>query len=318
LENPVAIVGLGALGSLFAGLLARAGIPVVGVCRSQLHRGAIEEHGLLLREGESESRHRFPVCVELPVDGKYALVIVLVKAFDTEVIAQSLAARIDGQTPVLTLQNGLGNAETLAKYLKPEQLLVGTTTFGALREAPGMVRMTGRGECEIGAWRPAAEKSLAAIKELFSRARIECRLTSNATLVIWKKLAVNAVINPLTGILRVRNGELLEHTALEPLFLSAAEEVWRVAARCQVALPTPPELVTEIRRVCQVTAANRSSMLRDLEGGSETEIDAINGAVSRWGRERGVLTPVNDALAGLVRALSAGRQRLPGSPGESS
>jgi 2-dehydropantoate 2-reductase len=311
LENPVAIVGLGALGSLFAALLARAGIPVLAACRYQAHREAVETQGLLLREGESETRLRFPVFAELPADGKYALVIVLVKAFDTDALAQSLAGRIGDQTPVLTLQNGLGNAETLAKYIKSEQILVGTTTFGAMREAPGIVRMTGRGECEIGAWRPAAEKSLPAIQELFSRAGIECRMSSNIAAVVWRKLAINAVINPMTAILRVRNGELLNLPELELVFASTVEEVWRVAARSQVALPTPPELVTEIRRVCQMTAANRSSMLRDLEEGCRTEIDSINGAVSRWGRERGVLTPVNDALAGLIRALSAASQRMP-------
>jgi len=84
-----------------------------------------------------------------------------------------------------------------------------------------------------------------------------------------------------------------------------AEEVWHVAARHQIALPTPPELEAEARRVCHLTAANRSSMLRDVEQGRPTEIDAINGAVVRWDRERGVLAPVNEALAGLVRAISA-------------
>jgi 2-dehydropantoate 2-reductase len=99
--------------------------------------------------------------------------------------------------------------------------------------------------------------------------------------------------------------------------VSAVEEVWRVAARSQITLPAPPELLAEVKRVCQVTAANRSSMLRDLEEGCRTEIDSINGAVSRWGRERGVLTPVNDALTGLVRALSAGRKGPLDSRGDS-
>ena len=122
-------------------------------------------------------------------------------------------------------------------------------------------------------------------------------------------IAVNAVINPLTALLRVRNGELLNRAELEPLFAAVAEEVWRVAARHQVALPTPPELVAEVRRVCQLTAANQSSMLRDVAEGRRTEVDAINGAVARLGRERGVLAPVNEALAALVRAASFVRQQ---------
>jgi 2-dehydropantoate 2-reductase len=308
-EQPVAIVGLGALGSVFTALLARGGIPVAGVCRWREHREAIESNGLVLWEGERESRVRFPVYRHLPPDQKYALVIVLVKSFDTEATARALASVIDAKTPVLTLQNGLGNAELLAAHLNPEQILVGTTTFGALREAPGTVRLTGRGQCEVGAWRPSAERFLPQLKELLARAGVPCSMTAHPASVLWKKLAVNAVINPLTAILRIRNGELLEREELNPIFRSVTEEVWQVAARHQIALPPPPELQAEVRRVCQATAANRCSMLRDVEEGRRTEIDAINGAVAKYGRERGVLTPVNDALAGLVRAISAGRKQ---------
>ena len=274
MERPVAIVGLGALGSVFAAVLARAGIPVVGVCRWREHRESIQAGGLLLLEGESRERFSIPVFSELPGGQDYRLVLILVKSFDTESVAKSLAAPIKIQTPVLTLQNGLGNAETLAAHLSPDQVLAGVTTFGALREAPGEVRLTGRGECEIGAWKSAGERYLPQALELFQRAGVECRLTSHVATALWKKLAVNAAINPLTAILRVRNGELQELDGLEQIIGMAAEEVWRVAARHQIALPTPPELHAEIRRVCRVTAANRSSMLRDVEQGRRTEIDA--------------------------------------------
>jgi len=225
LEKPVAIVGLGALGSVFAALLARAGTPVIGVCRGQEHREAVEAGGLLLREGEQESRLRFPVVPELPGGESLALVIVLVKSFDTETAAKSLAGRVDSHTPVLTLQNGLGNAEALAAHLSPDQILAGTTTFGALREAPGIVQITGRGECEIGAWRPAGERYLPQVKELFMRAGVECRLTAQTAATLWKKLAINAAINPLTALLHVRNGALLELEELNPIVGMVVEEV---------------------------------------------------------------------------------------------
>jgi 2-dehydropantoate 2-reductase len=311
LERPVAIIGLGALGSVFAGLLARAGIPLLAVCRWPEHRHAVQSGGLVLWEGSSESRIEFPVSEQLPPGQEYRLIVILVKSFDTESVAQDLAGRINPQTPVLTLQNGLGNAEALAAHLSPEQVLAGTTTFGALREAPGEVRLTGRGECEIGAWNPKGERFLPQTLELLQRAGVECRLTSNVSTALWRKLAVNAAINPLTAILRVPNGALLELKALEPLLGMVAEEVWRVAARRQVALPTPPELREEIRRVCRLTAANRSSMLRDVEQGRRTEIDAINGAVARLGFEQGVLAPVNEALTGLIRSLGEVTRRLP-------
>jgi len=311
LEKPVAIVGLGALGSVFAALLARAGIAVAGVCRRREHREAIQANGLLLREGDGETRTQIPVTEELAAGQSYRLLVVLVKSFDTETVAKNLPSRIDTQTPVLTLQNGLGNAEALAAHLAPEQILAGTTTFGALREAPGEVRLTGRGECEIGAWSPAGERYLPLTQELFQRAGVECRQTPNVATALWKKLAINAAINPLTAILRVRNGELLRREGVAQIMGMVAEEVWRVAARHRIALPTPPELREEVLHVCQLTAANRSSMLRDMEEGRRTEIDAINGAVARLGLERGVLTPVNSTLTGLIHALSDTARGLP-------
>jgi 2-dehydropantoate 2-reductase len=302
--KPIAIFGLGALGSVFAALFASANLPVIGVCRSLVHRKAVQEQGLLFRDGERERRVPFPVYAELP-DQPCSLVLVLVKAFDTQAAAGSMAGRIDPLVPVLTLQNGIGNAEILAARLKPDQVLAGTTTFGALMEEPGAVRLTGRGECEIGALDAPAQQHLPRIQELFRKAEIPCRFSSNIAATLWKKLAVNAVINPLTALLRLPNGDLLEHAALQPLFTAITEEVWRVAARCQVPLPTPPELASEVRRVCQLTAANQSSMFRDVEARGRTEIDAINGAVVRLGRERGVLAPVNLALTAMVQAASS-------------
>lgn len=305
MADTVAIVGCGALGGVFAGLLAAAGLDVVAVCRSEEQRKIIAGRGLLLLEQERETAVRLRVCSELPAAETFALVLVLVKAFDTEGAAASLAGRVPPQTPVLTLQNGLGNAEALADRLKPEQVLAGVTTFGAQREAPAAVRLTGRGECIIGPWHRAAERHAQPVADLLARAGAPCTVANNVLPVLWKKLAVNAVINPLTAITRAPNGELLEHPELEPLFLEIVEEVWRVAARYKIPLPTPPELVEEVRRVCRVTAANRSSMLRDIEDGRRTEIDSINGAVVRLGKERGVLTPANLALAALVQTLSA-------------
>jgi 2-dehydropantoate 2-reductase len=303
--NAVAIIGCGALGGVFAGLLADAGLDVVAVCRSEEQRKMIAERGLLLLEQERETTVRVRACAELPTDDN--LVLVLVKAFDTEGAAANLAGRVSSQTPVLTLQNGLGNAEALAARLKPEQVLAGVTTFGAQREAPGIVRLTGRGECIIGSWGPwhrSAERHARPVADLLARAGAPCTVANNIVPVLWKKLAVNAVINPLTAITRAPNGKLLEHPELEPLFSEIVEEVWRVAARYKIPLPTPPELVEEVRRVCRVTAANRSSMLRDIEEGRRTEIDSINAAVVRLGKERGVLTPANLALAALVQTLS--------------
>jgi len=308
MSHSVAIVGCGALGGVFAALLVTAGAHVTAVVRTEEQRRELEERALRLLEDGRETPVRLQARSELPAGQDFDLVLVLVKAFDTAAAAAQLAERLPAQTPVLTLQNGLGNAEALAAHLKPEQVLAGVTTFGALRECSDVIRLTGRGECVIGAWatgNKAAESRARAAADLLTASGIPSMATANVQPILWRKLAVSAVINPLTAILRVPNGELLNRPALDPLIAVLVEEVWRVAVRHKVPLPTPPELVEEVRRVCRGTASNRSSMLRDVEEGRRTEIDWINGAVVRRGMELGALAPANLALASVVQAISA-------------
>ncbi|MBI2816011.1 MAG: 2-dehydropantoate 2-reductase [Acidobacteria bacterium] len=320
----IAVIGCGALGSVFAGLLASAGHTVWAVCRWREHLEAIEARGLLLVEREQEIRPALRAFSHLPHEilasrVRCDLVIVLVKSFDTDSAAASLAGILPSRIPILTLQNGLGNAEALENNLPHNPILAGTTTFGALRERPGVVRLTGRGECEIGAWNRAADAELESVAGLLSGSGIPCSTSPDVKSVLWKKLAVSAVINPLTALLRVRNGELLAHKEVVLAFRDGVddaapeivEEVSRVAAKLQIALPTPAELLEEVRRVCHLTAANRSSMLRDVEEARRTEIDAINGAVVRAGRECGIPAPANLFVRALVRAISPATWELP-------
>ena len=317
------IFGCGALGTVFAKLLADAGHRVWAVCRSREHRKAIQAHGLLVIEDGKQHRvplHGTPgqvrVFAKLPSSRQFPnaacdLVIVLVKSFDTECAATALGEVLTPSVPVLTLQNGLGNAEALAKRLKRNPILAGTTTFGAYRESPGMVRLTGRGECEIGAWNRAAEDHLKPVALLLRQCGIPCSISQHVKSVLWKKLAISATINPLTAILRVRNGELLDWRNRHPVFrvgvrevvAEVVEELRHVAAKSRIALPLTAELNKQVCRVCQLTASNYSSMYRDLELGHQTEIDAINGAVVRLGRMRRVSTPTNLVLCALVKAM---------------
>jgi 2-dehydropantoate 2-reductase len=248
----------------------------------------------------------------------------LVKSFDTDVVARSLASRLSPSTPVLTFQNGLGNGEALARHLRRNPILVGSTTFGAKRESDTVIRLTGRGECQIGAWGSGAMhraglRHLQPVAQLLSRSGMACSMSADVRGVLWKKLATSAVINPLTAILKVPNGQILECGAgrkgelpkfrggLREIASAVVDEVRSVAAKYGVRLPARPVLLREARRVALATASNRSSMLRDVEQRRRTEIDSINGAVVRMGRERGVPTPANALLAGLVSASGAHR-----------
>jgi 2-dehydropantoate 2-reductase len=254
----------------------------------------------------------------------FDLVIVLVKSFDTDAAAGSLASRLSPTTPVLSLQNGLGNGEALARHLRRNPILVGSTTFGAQKEADAVVRLTGRGTCQIGAWgngpmRRTALSHQQPVAQLLSRSGILTSVSVDVRSVLWKKLATSAVINPLTAILKVPNGQLLEHGVgrkgelpefrggLREIASAVVDEVRGVAAKHDVRLPARTLLLREARRVARATGSNSSSMLRDVEQGRRTEIDSINGAVVRMGRERGVPTPANAVLAGLVSVSSPWR-----------
>ncbi len=310
MTETVVIYGLGALGSAFAGLLASAGAAVAGLCRNKEHLRVIREQGLTLLEGEETFVTRFPVAGRFPAPEVPAevpaLVIVLVKSFDTETVSAALARSLPEQTPVLTLQNGLGNPEILSSHLRPDQVLAGATTFGARMETPGVVRLTGRGECVLGAWHPAAGPHLPRVQKILETAGLHCSVTGDIRIPIWRKLAVNTVINPLTALLRVSNGDLPARPELAPLIREIVDEVRRVAEGLEIALPGTAELVEEVHRVCRITASNVSSMRRDVEAARPTEIDAMSGAVARMAGRLGLDAPMNRKLAAMVRGVSPG------------
>jgi 2-dehydropantoate 2-reductase len=194
---------------------------------------------------------------------------------------------------VLTLQNGLGNAELLG-----EGTLLGVTALGATLVGPGRVRPGGEGPTHIAGPEPIAR--------VFRAAGVDARAVDPAegTSLVWGKLAVNAGINALGAIGNVPNGELLARPESRSLLERAANEVAAVARAKGIALPFP-DAAAEARRVAAATASNLSSMLQDVLRGAPTEIDAINGAVVREGARHGVPTPANETLLRLVAARVA-------------
>jgi 2-dehydropantoate 2-reductase len=290
----IAILGAGALGSLLTyRLISRTSCEVRLLARSP-HPGTLAVEGappVRVAAGPPES----------PVD----LLVVLVKAYATADALRWAAPACGPDTVALTLQNGLGNAETLAEALGPDRVLAGTTAQGATLLAPGRVAHGGNGPTHIAPWQPSglAAARAAAVADLFTQSGIATAVEEDPRPLLWAKLAVNCAINPLTALLRVPNGELLVRPGARRLMEAAAQEVGAVAAAAGVPLPEEP--VAAALRVAAATAANRSSMLQDVERGRPTEVDAINGAVARYGTSLGMPAPVNAALADLVRSLQA-------------
>jgi 2-dehydropantoate 2-reductase len=226
---------------------------------------------------------------------KHALV--LVKAWQTEHIAEQLGQCLAEDGLAVTLQNGLGNREALARSLGESRVALGTTTTGATLLGPGLVREGGEGTISIG-----LHPALGPIEEALHSANFNVNIVDDAQSLIWGKLVINAAINPLTAILRVPNGKLLELASARELMKALAKEAGRVAEAENIALPFA-NAVAAAEGVARKTAANHSSMLQDVLRGAPTEIDAICGAVVKIGRQHNIDTPVNWACWKLVKAM---------------
>ncbi|GAB3666825.1 ketopantoate reductase family protein [Halopiger thermotolerans] len=303
----VLVFGAGSLGSLVGGLLAREHeVTLVG---REDHVTAVRESGLRLEDETGDAPLETPTTVRpaATTDGRHReadLAIVAVKAFDTGTAADALAT--GSFDAVLSLQNGLGNEALLASRLGgPTPVLAGTATYGALYRGPGRVACTGVGEIALGA-RDGGESPVAdRIGAAFTAAGLETTVATDMPRRLWKKVAVNAGINAVTALTATSNGAVLEAPAND-VARAATREAARVARACDVRLSNR-EAVAAMERVAETTAANASSMRRDLESDRRTEIDAINGAVVDRAAEEGLEAPTNRTLAALVRTWERGR-----------
>jgi len=309
----VAVVGAGSLGSLLGGLLARTHeVTLVG---REPHVSAVRSDGLTVT-GAVDCHVTPDARTDVPSSADLALVTV--KAFDTATVAAQLAdCRLDA---ALSVQNGMGNEATLAERLDCP-VLAGTCTYGARLIEPGVVECTGVGTVHLGprdggarsgqgavdGTSERARKSATAVGTAFRAGGIETTVSEDMPTRLWTKLAVNAGINATTALARVDNGALVDGPAGKPAGDAAAETA-RVARQHGVDI-SEGSAVEQARSVAETTAANVSSMRRDVEHGSRTEIDAINGYVVDAAEGS---VPVNRTLTALVRAwehergLSAG------------
>lgn len=298
--NNILIVGTGALATLFAARLKGAGnqVTMLGTWKEGIR--ALNRDGARLVDSHGNEK-RFPVrATDDPrecVGAKHA--IVLVKAWQTERVARQLRDCLAEDGLALTLQNGLGNRETLARDLGQGRVALGTTTTGATLLGPGLVKAGGEGIVSL-----ERNQALGLLEEALKSAGFNVQTVDNPESLIWGKLVVNAAINPLTALLKVKNGQLLERPFAREVMKTLARETANVANAENIVLPFD-DPVAKAEEVAHKTAANTSSMLQDVLRGAPTEIDAICGAVVRAAERHGIGAPVNWTCWKLVRSLTA-------------
>ena len=298
----VCIVGCGAVGSIFAANLALLDdVEVWAYDLAQEHVDAINANGLRL-SGAGEVLGKLRATSdpgELPACD---FGIVATKAMHTEpAIAATAHAFADGA--VCSVQNGIGNEETLAGHVS--RVIRGTTFPAGRIVEPGHVQWDVKGDTTIGPFEPspASFDEVERLAEACTRAGLSTEAVADARGPQWRKLIFNAATNPVGALTGLTHGRVCEDAALRRLVSGLVDEGKEVAAAQQIVLDADPEELIDHAAKPEVAYDHKASMLQDVEARRETEIDYLNGGIVRFGREHGVPTPLNEAILALVKGL---------------
>jgi 2-dehydropantoate 2-reductase len=297
----VAVVGAGGVGGVFGGRLAAAGHDVWLVHRRREVVEALRRDGLQLDGPDGTELLTVHATDDPGQIGSVDLVLILTKSADTRAAAESSRALIGAATSVVTLQNGLGNLETIGEVLGAERALLGMTYLGAAVVGPGNVRLTAPGATFIGEPSGAPSERAVELARSFSEAGLPTQATDRLLDMVWGKLVINAAMNATCALTSASAAAALGSEAARALLGLVAEETATVARALGFTLPYADAAV-RVRQHCRDVGDSKPSMLQDMERGRPTEIDAINGAVVREGKRLGVPTPYNEALLLLVKA----------------
>jgi 2-dehydropantoate 2-reductase len=313
----IAVLGGGSLGLLLAGKLTASGCNCVLWTRSQSQASLINANGLSLEEQSGETNkvnvNAVPIAEISTFQGPVLLAVKQTAV--TPDFLERLATVVPLNGTLVLFQNGIGHLALLQQALPGRKLIMAVTTEGALRIDETTVRHTGRGETQIGEWhfddRLMARDPINAgnekisdilllLESLLKRAGFSVFLSKQLGEAVLRKLLINAVINPLTAILRVRNGELTQSPARMELMKALFHETYGILS--YYGLRDELVLWNTILQVCNATEHNESSMLQDVSLHKETEIEFINGAICRMAIQQGREAPWNEAVTALVKA----------------
>ncbi len=308
----VLVAGIGSIGSLFAGYLSKVS-EITAVDKESWHVSKIRERGyLVVKSPEGDERKFF---LKEVYDGwsyvrgrSFDLILITVKASDTEKVLTDIKEHgIDARCYVL-LQNGYGNEDVAKKVLGDANIVRALTNNGAHIESPGTVVHAGRGETFAGGvYGEEKEDCARSFVDLVKKSGLPASYTEKIQEIVFRKLIVNAAINPLTAILRVKNRAVAEDRYLRSIVEDVVREVVEVARVVGIDIDYSSAL-NNVLNVAKATGENVSSMLQDVLRGRRTEIDFINGAVVRVAEAHNLKTPVNKTLYYLIKFVEQGRK----------
>jgi 2-dehydropantoate 2-reductase len=294
----IAVVGAGAVGGFFGGMFARAGAPVVFVGRKHF-ADAVTSKGLLLDKSHGQERIRGTATIEMSAVQDCSLILFCVKANDTSIAATQMAPFVRPDATVVCLQNGVDNADRIRAVANVAAVPAAVYVAVSVPES-GRVKHLARGDLIIG---PPSERTTY-LADVFVRAGIPCRVSENIEGELWLKLLRNCALNAISALGHSRYGQIVQNDDAKTLMEYIVDEVLSVARTAGIVLPGIDDRESGMAAAMELAtqmADAFSSTAQDLNRGRLTEIDALNGYISRRGAELGIPVPVNHALFTLVK-----------------
>lgn len=300
----IVIVGPGALGLLLAANLSRTKNDIWIFDKDAQRAKKLAENGIKAESFGVSSRVKVRTSSDTKEIGEADIVIICVKAYDTEEALKGARGVVGEKTYVMSLQNGLGNLQLISEFVNSDKIIGGVTYHGATLIDDTTVRHTGRGETVIGQENGKVLGEIRDIAAILTKAGFPAKITKDINSAIWSKLVINVGINALSAVTRLKNGALTENEWTREIMRRAVSEAAKAAKKKKARLAYD-DPIQKVEAVCKATADNLSSMLQDALNSEPTEIDYINGAIVRQAKSLNIKTPTNEMLVELVKAIEA-------------
>ena len=292
------------MGSIYAAKLAGAGNEVLVIDRNQAGIDQIAGHGLRVTGPGYDQTVRLRAGTVAPPE-PMDLIVLAVKAADVTTAAQQALPMLGEDTVVLTIQNGLGSAETVAGIVGDQRLAVGIASgFGAARVAPGHVHHNAMRAIRFGAYTALPLSTVDSIARVWAGAGFDAAAVTDIAAMQWEKLICNVAYSAPCALTGMTVGQVMDDPDMGPVSRAAAKEAWRVAFASDIALDVA-DPVEHVRAFGAGMPDAKPSALLDHEAHRVSEIDFINGAVPRQGVRVGVDAPVNATLTALVKTVES-------------
>lgn len=305
----IAILGAGAMGSLYGGLLHQAGQEVILLDVSKAHVDSVNQHGLFIDGPEGELNIKVPAAQAWQLKEEPELFILFTKTIYSRDALDSVKHLLQPDTWVLSLQNGLGNDELIGEYVARDHIIVGTTDFPSTFIEPGRIRSKGRGTTKMMSANGEGSAQLEKVAEVLNQAGFNCHLTKDVFVSIWEKVAFNSAMNAITAVTRLKLGYVGARKEGRELAYTVAKEVVSVANRKGIAAQED-RVIAVMDKDFLDHADHKPSMLQDVLAKRTTEVDFIDGAAVNEAAKLGMDIPATRTLYQLIKMIQANYENV--------